>query len=132
MNVFWIESVPAGEKRWLHEGGLLQIGVNRPEILVTAKKDLAFLLQLGQSFQARRLLRFVHNRPHLRIGIPWITDLHGAQACSDGIAKGCELLARNKDAPDGRAFLAGFERHLADNFFYQELEQIRAGSAIRP
>ena len=42
------------------------------------------------------------------------------------------MLARNHDAADGRALLAGFEGHLSDNFFCKKVEQVRPGRAIGP
>ncbi len=132
MNVFGIESILAGEKRRLNKGGFLRVGIDRLEIIVTAEEDLAFFLQLCQSFQARGLLRFVHHWPHLYFRVPGIAHFHGAQTCSDSIAKGFELLTGNQDAPDSCALLAGFEGHLADHLFCEEVEQLGAGCAIRP
>ncbi len=115
----------------MDKGGFLRVGIDRLEIFVTAEENLTFFFQLGQPFQAGGLLRFVHHRSYVHVGVPGITDFHGAQTCSNGIAKGLDLLTRNQDAPDGGAFLAGFQRHFADNFLCEEVEQIRAGSAIR-
>ena len=100
----------------------MRVGIDRPEILVTAEQNHAFFFQLGQSFQARGLLRFVHDRSYFYFGVPGIADFHGTQAGRHSIAKGFELLTRDQDAPDGRAFLAGFEGHFTDNFFYEEVE----------
>ena len=96
----------------------MPIGIERLEILVTAEEDLRFFLQLGQPFQAGGLLRFVHDRPYLYFGVPRIADFHGTQTCRHGLAKGFEQFAWNQDAPDGRAFLTGFQGHFADHLFH--------------
>src|SRR5260370_18951953 len=103
MNVFCVEPVLAGEQRRLHKGGLLRIGIDRLETLVTAKEDFALFLQLGQPFQARGLLHLVHNRSYLYFWIPGITHFHRAQTSRDDLAKCFELLSWNQDAPDRRA-----------------------------
>src|SRR5258708_19537223 len=125
MNVFCAEAILAGEQRWLHKGGLLRIGIDRLETRVTAEEDLALFLQLGQPFQARGRLRLVHDRSYLYFWIPGITHFHGAQTCRDGIAKGFELLARNQDAPDGRALLSGFDSHFAHHPLSQTAPPLR-------
>src|SRR5579859_8077290 len=42
------------------------------------------------------------------------------------------MLPGNKDPPDRGAFLSGFQRHLAHDFFYEEVEQVRSRSGVRP
>jgi len=68
MNVFCIESILAGEKRRLHKADFCGSASIGWKFCVSAEQDLAFFLQLGQSFQARGLLRFVTTGPTFTSG----------------------------------------------------------------
>src|ERR1700736_4295260 len=96
MNVLCIEAAPRGEERRLNKGGILSVGIDRLEIRLSAEYYVALFLQLGQPFKARGLLRLVHHWPYRYFGVPGIADLHGGQACRDGISEGSELPARNQ------------------------------------
>ena len=75
MHKLRIQSALACQKRRLHKRGLLNISVNRLELLVAAKHDFALLFQPPQPFEASGLLRLVHHWPHFHFRIPRISHL---------------------------------------------------------
>jgi len=111
MNVFCIEAVLTGEQRRLHESRLLRIGVERQEVSCHRRIGLRIPPSAWPVLPGKRPAASCSQLAPSWPRVPGIADFHGAQPRRHRVAKGFELPARNHDAPDGRAFLPGFERH---------------------
>src|SRR5438094_5556957 len=77
MNMFCIESILARQEGRLYKAGFFDIGIQRLEILVTPKQGLAFLFQLGKSFQARSLLCLFTTGPTRASGLRGLPTFMG-------------------------------------------------------
>ena len=75
--MFCIESILARQEGRLYKAGFFDIGIQRLEILVTPKQGLAFLFQLGKSFQARSLLCLFTTGPTRASGLRGLPTFMG-------------------------------------------------------
>lgn len=120
--MFCIESILARQEGRLYKAGFFDIGIQRLEILVTPKQDLAFLFQLGKSFQARSLLCLFTTGPTRASGLRGLPTFMGLKPAVTASPK---VLSCPRGTMIRRIvvhFLARFQCHLAHHFLPKEVK----------
>ena len=124
--------VTAAQQRGGHAGGHGGVGIQQRG-MAAVKQHLGFGLERRQARLHRVELGAADQRSHANVGVARVAHGDLGQTCADGLRRRVVECAGHEHAPDGGAFLAALDSHLAHHFLHQQVEggAVRAGRWVQ-